>query len=314
MKTPILAFLAFCAMVTLLASPLISSAAISVIVDGAAISENCGSNTEFQFILSDCNPPQTSPGRNYTTFTIKSLNGTSPAKVVATDNAGDEEIKIENALIVPYGTQPSNCDASNSTYVNCADIVFSKVLNAGPSATGSISVTYYRKAKGSLWNTSGGGATLSTFRVHGWVEDADIGVENPIGSAQAKKATSTSYVFVDSGAPLPLFTQSLIFLPTSLSHERELKGQFWFGLKQLSHQLKLEYIKVYEPPGAGGDDEILGQTVANDPSVVGEDGAGGGSGCVPCCRMCPGKPHPSRDSFSRDADMKMKEDAQQKKN
>jgi hypothetical protein len=311
MKSLLLALLVFCAMVTLLVSPSTSTAAISVIVDGNAITENCGSDTEFQFILSDCNNPTL--GRDYTTFTIKGLNG-QIAKVRAIDNASDELLILENALIVPKGTQPTNCNASNSNYVNCAYIVFSKMLLEGPLATGSTSITYYRKAKGSLVNSSGGGATLSTFRVHGWVEDGDVGVENSIGSAQAKTASSTSYTFVDAGTPLPLFTQSLVFLPTSLSHERELKGQFWFGFKQTAHQLKLEYINVYEPSGQGGGGDAHGQTVANDPSIVGEDGSSGNSGCVLCCRMCPGKHREPRGLFSHDGDKKQKDDEKQQKN
>ncbi|TKB71169.1 MAG: hypothetical protein E8D46_17530 [Nitrospira sp.] len=309
MKAPILALLVFCAMVTLLVSPSTSTAAISVIVDGSAIAETCGSDTELQFILSECSG--TGAGRNYTTFTIRGLNG-QPAKVRAIDNTGDEELRIENALIVPLGTQPATCNASNSNYVNCANIVFSKILTAGPSATGSTSVTYYRKANGSLVKTNGTGATLSTFRVHGWVEDADVGVENPIGSAQAKTASSASFTFVDAGTPLPLFTQSLVFLPISLSHERELKGQFWFGFKAADHQLKLQYIKLQEPTGQGGGGDAYGQTIANDPSVVGEDGSGGGSGCIPCCRMCPGKHRAPRDLFSHDGDDKKQHDGDKK--
>jgi hypothetical protein len=310
MRTPLLALLVFCTMVMSFTSPSTSTAAISVIVDGSAISELCNSNTAVQFILSDCNG--TGTGRSYTTFKIKSQNGTSPARVVATDNAGDEEIKVENALIEPVGSQPTNCNASNSNYVYCSNIIFSQLFSAGPSASGTTSVTYYRKANGLLWNNTGGGATLSTFRVHGWVQDVDVGVQNPIGSAQAKTASSTAYTFVDAGTPLPLFVQSLVFLPTSLSHERVLKGQFWFGFKQTNHQLKLNYITVYEPSGSGGDDAAHGQTVANDPSIVDEDGSSGSSGCIPCCRMCPGRPHAPHDPSSHDGEKKHDDDAKHK--
>lgn len=309
MKAPILAWLIFCAMVMLLASPSISTAAITVMVDGSVIAENCGSNTELSFILSDCSG--TGTGRDYTTFTIKGLNG-KPAKVLAVDNGSDEVLQVENALIVPKGTQPVTCNASNANYVYCANIVFSQMFNEGPSATGSTSVTFYRKANGSLVRTNNTGATLSTFRVHGWVEDANVGIENPIGSAQVKTATANAYTFVDSGAPLPLFTQSLVFLPTSLLLQRELKGQLWFGFKAADHQLKLQWIKVYEPAGQGGGDDSHGQTVANDPSIVGEDGSSGGSGCLPCCRMCPGRPHAPRDQSSHDGENSKHKDDDEK--
>lgn len=298
MKALILAILVSSATVTLLTST--STAAISVTVDGTAISELCGSNTAVQFILSDCTG--TGAGRTYTTFKIRSRNGTSPARIVATDNSGDEEIKIENALIEPVGTQPTNCNASNSNYTYCSNIIFSQLFSAGPSASGTTSVTYYRKANGSLEVNTGGGATLSTFRVHGWVQDVDVGVQNPIGSAQVKTASSTAYTFVDAGTPLPLFTQSLVFLPTSLSHERILKGQFWFGFKQTNHQLKLNYITVHEPSGAGGNDGPHGQTVANDPSIVEEDDSRGNSSCTPCSRMCPWRPHKPHDPSSHDGE------------
>lgn len=230
-------------------------------------SETCSPpyNGPHVIVLSNCN----GTAKDHGTLKIAARDtNQGPARVEASDATGADSIKLLNAKIWSTVAPPSNCDAwnlggSNPNFGNCPYIVFSADFDPGPEGSSSSPVTFYRKAKGDLKKSTGGGAPGSSFRVEGTVDAGTI--NGPAG----KEAILNSF-----GIDLP----TTAYWPNSGA--RELLGQIWFQLKFANtHILNLEYVSVENPPGGGtapilGDLGIVGQTPDSPGNVV-------------CCKMCP---------------------------
>lgn len=235
-------------------------------------------NTTDYVVLSECNGTARVQGTNLTITALDTNKG--PARVHVVDNAGDDHLTLENAIIKSTTAPPANCDAYDATnYVNCPDISFLAIFSEGPDASSTSSppdpaVYFYRK--GTVWlqrTSTNGAATNSSFRFDGWVYPSS----GPGGEIYGPWKNKVPCLNPSSCWQFSTPGDTLIF--ADISGDRELTGRVWFKLNFANNDmLKVTNLIVENPSGQGGGGVVGNASLPGQPTA--------GVGCVSCCVVC----------------------------
>lgn len=233
-------------------------------INGENISSPVGCGNPTEVVLSACDgTSRTYQGKG---IKIEGATAGTPAKVTTTDGPEDK-LKLVSAKITATQNQAINCDANNeSKYMNCTNIFISAVFDSGPDGNAA-DIPYYRESFGTM-RRGANPASGSSFRITGWINDLNNPGDKQIGYVQKKLicASPATCQSVDFG-------QTGVMLHPSLTGQRELKVQLWFGLKFTNDVLTLT--SAHDATSAGGGDGApvgKGSVMILNDSEEGDDG------------------------------------------